>query len=303
MHGILPIWKERGMTSHDVVYKVRKILQTKKVGHTGTLDPEVDGVLPICIGQATKIASMITDSGKEYEATVTFGQATETEDKYGKVIEERQVEQPITAKEVERVLQQLEGELCQIPPMYSAVRVNGRRLYEYARLGMTVERPKRYVQIYEIERLDEEKSLEGPFPTLSFRVRCSKGTYIRTLAVQIGEALGYPAHMSSLTRVQSSSYRKEDCVTLKELEHFVKQGQLSDVLLPLETALQKYPFVEIEEEKEYLYRNGQVFEAHPLLDEYEEIVMSSKGKAIGIYHRHPTKPDRMKPVKMFPQNE
>lgn len=303
MHGIIPIWKEKGMTSHDVVYKVRKIIGIKKVGHTGTLDPEVEGVLPICVGQATKLASFILDSDKVYEAEVTLGQATETEDRTGKVIEEDTTMKHIPHEELLQVFQNMTGKIVQTPPMYSAIRVNGRRLYEYARLGIEVERPSREVYIRELKRLDGENALEGVYPSFAFRVTCSKGTYVRTLAVDIGKALGYPAHMSALVRVESGGYHKEDCVTLQQLQEVVEQDALDDVLLPLETALTDYPFVEVPEEDEWLYRNGQVFDAHPLLKTHDEIVVAFNGKAIGIYQNHPTKEGRMKPSKMFPLNK
>ncbi len=303
MHGIIPIWKEKGMTSHDVVYKVRKIIGIKKVGHTGTLDPEVEGVLPICIGQATKLASFILDSDKVYEAEVTIGQATETEDRTGKIIAEDTSVKTIKHEQLVQVFNEMTGKIVQTPPMYSAIRVNGRRLYEYARLGIEVERPSREICIRELTRLDGEDDLEGMYPSFAFRVTCSKGTYVRTLAVDIGKKLGYPAHMSSLIRVESGGYEQEDCVTLEQLQEVVERDALSDVLLPLETALSDYPFVEVSEEDEWLYRNGQVFDAHPLLQTYDEIVVAFNGKAIGIYQNHPTKEGRMKPSKMFPLNK
>jgi len=303
MHGIIPIWKEKGMTSHDVVYKVRKIIGIKKVGHTGTLDPEVEGVLPICVGQATKLASFILDSDKVYEAEVTVGQATETEDRTGKVIAEDSSVKTITHEQLTQVFKEMTGTIVQTPPMYSAIRVKGRRLYEYARLGVEVERPSREVHIRSLTRLDDQEDLQGIYPSFAFRVTCSKGTYVRTLAVDIGKKLGYPAYMSSLVRVESGGYHREDCVTLKQLQEVVEREALDDVLLPIETALTDYPFVEVPEEDEWLYRNGQVFDAHPLLKEHEEIVVTFNGKAIGIYQNHPTKEGRMKPSKMFPLNK
>ena len=190
MNGILPLWKEKGMTSHDCVFKLRKILGTKKVGHTGTLDPSVEGVLPICIGQATKVAEYITDAGKEYVAVISIGKATETEDADGAIVTEDDAFKRFTRLEIENVLKKLTGEIEQIPPMYSAVKVNGRKLYEYARKGIEVERPKRMVKIHKLELLDDENEFEGTDVNFKIRINCGKGTYIRTLAVQIGELLG-----------------------------------------------------------------------------------------------------------------
>ena len=161
MDDISPLWKEKGMTSHDCVFKLRKILGTKKVGHTGTLDPNVEGVLPICIGQATKVAEYITDSGKEYVAVVSIGTATETEDADGAIVDSDLSPKRMTRSQIEEVLARLTGEITQIPPMYSAVKVNGRKLYEYARKGIEVERPERIVMIHEIELLDPVELYEG----------------------------------------------------------------------------------------------------------------------------------------------
>lgn len=214
VNGILPLWKEKGMTSHDCVFKLRKILKTKKVGHTGTLDPEVDGVLPICIGNTTKVAEYITDQGKTYEAEVAIGYSTETEDATGEMVDRDPEEKRITREQLLSVLEGLTGEITQIPPMYSAVKVNGKKLYEYARAGIPVERPVRKAQIHSIELLDNSDEWTGVDIHFRIRIECGKGTYIRTLAVQIGEALGYPAHMSKLTRTKSGEFEKNECLSL-----------------------------------------------------------------------------------------
>ncbi len=191
MEGILPLYKPAGMTSHDCVFRLRKILKTKKVGHTGTLDPDVTGVLPICIGKATKVAEYITDAGKTYEGEVTIGFSTTTEDASGEIVETKKVNRTIQREEILQILQSLTGEIKQTPPMFSAVKVSGTRLYEYARKGIEVERPTRVVTIYSIDLLDDRDVFKGD-ETISFRFRvsCSKGTYIRTLAVTIGQILG-----------------------------------------------------------------------------------------------------------------
>ncbi|MBD7907086.1 tRNA pseudouridine(55) synthase TruB [Sporosarcina gallistercoris] len=304
MDGILPLWKEKGMTSHDCVFKLRKILRTKKVGHTGTLDPNVEGVLPICIGSATKVASYITDSGKEYIAEVSIGTATETEDADGTVVEKNLSEKVITRKQVLQVLSSLTGHITQIPPMYSAVKVNGRKLYEYARKGIEVERPERSVHIHEIDLLSEDEQFQGIEPRFTIKVRCGKGTYIRTLAVQIGERLGYPAHMSHLVRTASGSFVQNDCLTLDEVRNMQESGILEPFLRPLETALDDIVEVHVEDNAELLTKilNGQVLPLHPIFDTEPEAVFSEHGRAIAVYAPHPEKAGLMKPVKMFLAN-
>ncbi len=302
MDGILPLWKEKGMTSHDCVFKLRKILRTKKVGHTGTLDPNVEGVLPICIGQATKTASYITDSGKEYIAEVSIGTATETEDADGAAVECDATEKSISRRELLDVLESLTGPIVQIPPMYSAVKVNGRRLYEYARKGLEVERPERTVVIGRIDLLSEEEQFTGTEPKFTIRVACGKGTYIRTLAVQIGERLGYPAHMSKLVRTASGSFVQEDCLTLGKVRELAEEGRLAPHIRPLESALAGVPSAEAEGELLVSVQHGQVLPLHPLLVTGGELVFTAGGKAMAVYAAHPGKAGLMKPVKMFPLN-
>ena len=287
MDGILPLWKERGLTSHDCVFKLRKILKLKKIGHTGTLDPEVEGVLPICIGQATRIAEYLTDAGKTYEAIVAIGKSTTTEDSEGETVEEDSTYKRISREQILQALSQLTGEIEQIPPMYSAVKVKGKKLYEYARQGIEVERPSRKVTIYELQLLSEEEFFEGEEITFNIRIKCSKGTYIRTLAVQIGELLGYPSHMAKLVRTASGNFTEEDCVKISDVEKAAQEGTVEQLILPLETALSSYPFIEIEESNEKQIFNGQILEVHSLLKHNEKIVFSRNGKAIAIYKKHP----------------
>ncbi|MBB5147830.1 MULTISPECIES: tRNA pseudouridine(55) synthase TruB [Ureibacillus] len=301
MNGILPLWKERGLTSHDCVFQLRKILKYKKIGHTGTLDPAVEGVLPICIGQATRIAEYITDTGKTYEATVAIGRSTTTEDAEGETVEEDLSYKVITREQLQKVLSQLTGEIEQIPPMYSAVKVNGIKLYEYARKGIEVDRPSRKVTIHELQLLDDQAIFEGEEITFHIRIKCSKGTYIRTLAVQIGQLLGYPSHMASLVRTASGNFTKADCYTLRDIEKAVEEGTFEQLLLPIEDAL-TYPFIEVDESNEKKICNGQILKVHSLLKQEEKIVFSRNGKAIAVYKKHPTKPGLMKPDKMFPNN-
>ncbi|MCA0148591.1 MULTISPECIES: tRNA pseudouridine(55) synthase TruB [Rossellomorea] len=298
MNGILPLWKPRGMTSHDCVFKLRKLLKTKKVGHTGTLDPEVSGVLPICIGRATKIAEYITASGKTYEGEVTIGYSTTTEDAWGEKVEEKKVDRIIRRKEVEEILQSLTGDIFQTPPMFSAVKVNGKRLYEYARQGIEVERPSRTVHIHKLQLLEEWNELDLDHPSFTFEVVCGKGTYVRTLAVEIGNGLGYPAHMSALTRTQSASFRKEDCFTFEQIQEFVQNEDPQNLLLPLEMGLSHLPKMLISDTLAEKVKNGARLE-EPEDWQDGSVVMEHKGKAIAIYQRHPDKPGIIKPVKVL----
>jgi tRNA pseudouridine55 synthase len=297
MNGILPLWKEKGMTSHDCVFKARKILRTKKVGHTGTLDPDVEGVLPLCIGTATRLAEYITDSGKTYEAEVTIGFSTETEDASGAVVESTAVDRSITDADLESVLQSLTGEIEQTPPMYSAVKVNGRRLYEYARAGQTVERPSRIVSIYSIERISPIEQ-ENEKVRFSIRVSCGKGTYIRTLAVMIGEKLGYPAHMSRLVRTHSGGFGEDDCITLSVLAERAPE----DVLKPVETAVSHLPKWIVNDTVSVKVKNGAVLSKPAQWPAGEsEAAVYLNGELLAIYQVHPEKTGLIKPVKVMPQ--
>lgn len=301
MHGILPLWKERGMTSHDCVFKVRNILKMKKVGHTGTLDPGVNGVLPICLGNATRIAEYITDSGKTYEAVISIGRSTTTEDAEGETVLEDTTFKSFSKQQILAVFEQLTGRITQTPPMFSAVKVNGRRLYEYARAGQTVERPSREVMIYGIELVEEQDVFEGETVTFKVRIRCGKGTYIRTLAVQMGDILGYPAHMELLTRTVSGTYTEEECVTLEQLKAYMEAETVEEIIRPIESALDEYPSEEVPPEHAVHFQNGLVFPVHPRLVEAEKMVFTNGGKAVAVYVKHPTKDGLMKPEKIFPK--
>jgi tRNA pseudouridine55 synthase len=301
MEGILPLFKPAGLTSHDCVFKLRKILKTKKVGHTGTLDPDVTGVLPICIGKATKVAEYITDAGKAYEGEVTIGFSTTTEDASGEVVDREAVDRTIQREEILHVLNKITGEIVQTPPMYSAVKVNGVRLYEYARKGIEVERPSRKVTVYAIELLDDREEFTGETISFQFRVSCSKGTYIRTLAVMIGEILGYPAHMSSLKRIQSASFKIEDCLTFAEIEELMENGLISNVLRPLETALSHLPKYIINDKVAEKVKNGALLQIPDHLKDCNGpiIAETEEGMALAIYAKHPSKPNLLKPVKVL----
>lgn len=252
--GILPIAKPVGFTSHDVVAKARGILKMKRIGHTGTLDPAVTGVLPLCLGRATRMVEYLQELPKEYEATLVLGIATDTEDMTGTVIE-REEQVSVDAEQVSDVLSRFIGTISQIPPMYSAVKQNGKRLYELAREGKVVERKPREVTIHELELLSYQA--DKPYPELSFRVLCSKGTYIRTLCVDIGKALGVPASMLILKRTMSAGIREEHCLTLEQVSEHVQAGTLQSCLLPIDRAVQYLPAHTVQEEKLQAALQGQ----------------------------------------------
>lgn len=253
--GVLPIWKPEGFTSHDVVAVARRSLQIKRIGHTGTLDPMVTGVLPLCIGRATRMVEYIQDLPKQYEAELTLGISTNTEDWTGEILE--QVDSiSIDQATIERVLATFVGEIEQIPPMFSALKQGGVKLYELARQGIEVERKVRLVQIFKLELI--ETNLEDKHPKIRFLVDCSKGTYIRTLCVDIGRKLGFPAMMSSLVRTRSGPFRREDCITIEELRAFQENEKLHALLVDEQIALNHLSIVTIPDWAALKLVQGQV---------------------------------------------
>ncbi|WP_099352461.1 tRNA pseudouridine(55) synthase TruB [Fredinandcohnia onubensis] len=305
MDGILLLNKPKGMTSHDCVFKVRKLVKMKKVGHTGTLDPDVSGVLPICLGKATKIVEYVTAANKTYEGEVKIGFSTTTEDASGEMVEEKRVDRDITKDEVLKVLHSLTGEIIQTPPMYSAVKVNGKRLYEYARQGMVIERPSRKITIHKLELLSDIVQSNNTV-SFRFRVTCSKGTYVRTLAVQIGEKLGYPSHMSDLIRTSSGEFKLQQCMTLEELEIMVKNERIQEHLLSIEDALSHLPKLIINDKVAEKVKNGSVLPVPQELNQIqvgEPIATLHNGDILAIYQRHPEKPNFIKPIKVLVNNQ
>lgn len=305
MDGVLLLHKPAGLTSHNCVQKIRQLFRTKKVGHTGTLDPDVSGVLPICIGKATKVAQYLMSEDKEYVAEVTLGIATETEDASGKVVAQKKVIHPPSRPEVERVLKNLLGKIVQVPPMYSAVKVNGKKLYEYAREGKMVNRPKRIVTIFDICLRSNIKH-EGNTASFSIQVSCSKGTYIRTLAVMIGEQLGYPAHMSDLVRIRSGRFHLHDCITFQTVEQFLENGEFPKGFLTIDNVLNHLPKWTINDTLARKVRNGSVLtmpEHLSFIDKDEIIAVWHNQHIIALYQKHPLKANMIKPVKVMKQDE
>lgn len=294
MDGMIVIRKEKGYTSHDVVAKLRGILHMKKIGHTGTLDPDAEGVLPVALGKATRLVDLITDKEKTYEAVMHLGVVTDTQDMTGTILSQSS-EVGATEEEVRQVMESFIGDYMQIPPMYSALKVNGKKLYELAREGKTVERKARPVHFYEIE------ILEMNLPLVRFRVTCSKGTYIRTLCHDIGEKLGCGAAMESLMRTKVGRFELEDAITLAQTEQAVQEGTIQDRIFGIEEILAEYPRVCCTKEGDRLLANGNPL-GQALVDAEEKDgwirMCSSKGCFAGVY-QWDEKRDRYFPVKMF----
>ena len=248
MNGILNIYKEPGYTSFDVVAKLRGILKQKKIGHTGTLDPAAQGVLPVCLGKATKLCELLTDGTKTYEAVLLLGVSTDTLDMEGQVLKTCPVS--CSEEEVRNTILSFLGEQDQIPPMYSALKVNGKKLYELARAGQNIERKARKVTFYKIDILDIK------LPRVRFCVTCSKGTYIRSLCDDIGNKLGCGAAMETLTRTQSGGFTIDRAYRLSEVEALVKDGRIDEAVLKMEDALKQYPKITLDGAADKAAYNG-----------------------------------------------
>lgn len=297
--GIVNLDKPIGYTSHDCVMKLRRIFNTKKVGHTGTLDPDVHGVLPICIGEATKVVPYLTDTDKTYQAEITLGMSTTTEDQTGEVLEKQPVLTPLGEAEVLEVLRQFLGEGTQITPLYSAVKVNGKKLYEYARQGIPVERPTRQIHVKELTLIPDSIRLDGKVAQFSFEATVSKGTYIRTLCVDIGKALGYPAHMSHLVRTRSAAFTLKEAVTLAELEQLKEEQALHTILYPLQAGLAHLPVWEVDEKIKTKIGFGQKLPRPEGFIANTPYRMEHKGELLAIYQTHPDDQTIIKSLRGF----
>ena len=261
MDGIILINKPAGMTSHDVVNKLRKILHTNKVGHCGTLDPDATGVLVVCINKATKVLQFLTSESKEYVATLNLGVSTDTYDASGKVLETKEY-QKIDDDKIIACLKSFIGKQEQKPPLYSAIKIKGKKLYEYARSGENVEVPTRVVTIDYIDVLEIKENL------IKFKVGCSKGTYIRSLCFDIAAKLGYPGHMQDLIRTKSGKFALNDCFTLEEIE----AGKFN--CLSIETALSDFKQLEVEDEN--IVYHGKKIKS----DLNEQVVIVNRNKKV-----------------------
>ena len=274
INGIIIINKEQSYTSHDVVARVRRILSTRKVGHTGTLDPDATGVLPICIGKGTKVSDMLTFSDKEYIANVKLGLVTDTQDIWGTVKQRHEVTD-VCRDKILKAISQFTGDIMQVPPMYSAIKINGRKLCDLAREGKEVERKERKVTIYNITLLE----VDGD--SFKIRVSCSKGTYIRTLCHDIGKYLGCGACMTSLVRTKSSIFNIQEAITLKQLEEKVETDALCDVLRPIDSVFMHHPRFDADEEITKRLSNGALSTVDVPCGEYRVYNPSGEFIAIG----------------------
>lgn len=298
--GVLAVYKPAGYTSHDVVAKARRILGMKRIGHTGTLDPQVTGVLPLCLGRATRVVEYIQELPKEYVATLRLGLSSDTEDMTG-TITETVDEVHVTEAEVLEVLNSFKGVISQVPPMYSAVKVDGKRLYELAREGKTVERKSREVEIYEIEMTD--MVWNGNYPDITFRVLCSKGTYIRTLCVDIGRALGLPGVMVELTRTMSAGISASHCLTLEQIAEHKEAGTLEQHLIAADEAISHLPRHSVIDEKKKAAMQGQRLSIRYVAPEVKQSgdfrLYDLQGEFLGIYKLEES--GAIAPVKVFAQ--
>jgi tRNA pseudouridine55 synthase len=274
MDGIINVYKEKGYTSFDVVAIIRKKLKIKKVGHTGTLDPEAEGVLPVCIGKATKVVDYITNTNKTYRATMTLGIQTDTGDHTGTVISEQKV--TCTNEEIEEAVKSFVGDYEQIPPMYSALKVNGKRLYELARQGKTVERKARSIKIFNIN-IENIENIEGN--NVDFTVECSKGTYIRTLCEDIGNKLGCGAHMSKLVRTKSSLFDIDFSVKLDDIDDYIESHKLEEIITSIDEVFEMYDKVIIDAKFNKFLYNGNKLNIDCIVGNKEVI----KGKFYRVY--------------------
>lgn len=291
--GLLNVYKEKGFTSHDVVAKLRGILHQKKIGHTGTLDPDAVGVLPVCLGKATKLCDMFTEKDKTYIAVMRLGIKTDTQDISGRVLYESEV--TVSSDYVEKVVMSFEGEYEQIPPMYSALKVNGRRLYEIAREGREVERTARKVNIYKIRIININ------LPFVKFEVSCSKGTYIRTLCDDIGEKLGCCACMYELTRTKVSKFKIEEALKLSEIERIVSENKISEHIIPIDTIFIDLKKVIVQPQFEKKLYNGNPLSTEDFLENLNGgriRVYDTKDTFIAIYKYNEEKKSYV-PEKMF----
>ena len=273
INGIVNVYKEKGYTSHDVVAKLRGILKQKKIGHTGTLDPEAEGVLPVCLGKGTRLCDMLTDERKTYVAGLYLGITTDTQDMTGKVLEEKSVEN-ITPEQAEEVIHSFLGDQMQVPPMYSALKVNGKKLYELAREGKEVERKARPVTFYQLRIREME------LPRVQIEVSCSKGTYIRTLCHDIGQKLGCGGCMETLKRTRVGRFDIADSMTLDQIAASEDRSFVHSV----EEMFQNLPAVTVPEKLDKALYNGNFFRYKQDLQDQEQVrVYSSKNEFIGIY--------------------
>ena len=276
IHGVVLLDKPAGITSNRALQKVRGIFQAKKAGHTGSLDPFATGMLPICLGEASKTAGFMIEAGKQYRATALLGEATTTGDIEGEVIQTCAVED-IREDKISKVLAQFIGDILQVPPMYSALKHEGKPLYEYARAGIEVERPARPVTIHHLDLIEWQS------PKLVFEVSCSKGTYIRTLAEDIAKALDSCGHLIQLRRTYVEPFKNHSMVSFEQLQDSLANGSLNTHLLAIDEGLPDWPKVEIDKSQESKFSNGNPFPFETEVRAHEQVrVYSNQNKLLGF---------------------
>lgn len=297
--GIINVYKEQDYTSFDVVAKLRGILKQKKIGHTGTLDPMAEGVLLVCLGKATKLVDLLTEGDKCYRATMQLGFETDTEDVTGEKTAEGDgsVLKNLTELQVKEAILSFVGKYDQIPPMYSAIKKDGKKLYEYARAGIEIKREARTVEIYDICDIKKESD-----DIYSFDVHCSKGTYIRSLCRDIGRKLSCFAVLSGLLRKEVHGFSVDDAVKLRDIEKRQTEGTLQEIVLPVDALLQMYPAYEITEQAKNYLKNGnklspRMFENMGTRRE-KRIRVYDAGNFVALYDYMDTE-QKYKPFKMF----
>lgn len=284
INGIINVYKEAGYTSFDVVAKMRGIAGQRKIGHTGTLDPEATGVLPLVLGSATKLVDMLTDKKKEYIATFELGKETDTQDIWGNLISEKEVD--ITETQFREAVLSFIGDIRQIPPMYSALKVDGKKLYELAREGKEVERKARPVTIHDIEIIEMDNK------TAKIRIQCSKGTYIRTLCHDIGKKLGCGAVMTSLLRTKSGNFNLEDAYRLDELQALKEKGELDKVVIPVDSIFEEYAKAVVDGEILKKVKNGNMIYINQMKKTLSDVgkrnrirIYDIEGRFLAIYEK------------------
>ena len=298
--GVINVYKEEGYTSHDVVAKLRGILKEKKIGHMGTLDPNAVGVLPVYIGKATKLCGILAQKDKTYKATLLLGMVTNTQDVFGEVIKEAPKEEldALEEEQVIKVIKSFEGDYEQIPPMFSAIKIKGKKLYELARKGEEVERAPRHCKIWKITITNID------LPRIELEVTCSKGTYIRTLCHDIGETLSVGGCMEKLERTQVERFNIDDSLTLARIEYLRDEGLIEDFIIPADEVLDMYSKCIVDREADRLVYNGNIFTSGQTMlrmnheDGQIVRVYSSSNEFIGLYEFNEQK-QFYKPEKMF----
>ena len=253
MDGFINVYKEQGETSHQIVSKVRRILNMRKVGHTGTLDPLATGVLPVCVGKATRAAEFLLEGTKTYLATFILGLETDTQDTTGTVLHEAPVLDGIGVGQIEAAISGFNGEIEQVPPMYSAIKKNGKKLYELARKGIEVEREPRRITIYHAQLCGKSDTYPNGY---IMRVQCSKGTYIRTLCADVGRALGTGAVMAQLCREKSGIFTSDNAITIGQLEQLAAENRLDEAIQPIDGIFLQYPVLTLDAVQSKMVRNG-----------------------------------------------